>query len=83
MPTEPLKADPPKRKRRRFQFRLRTLLIGVTIFCLVVGSYVAHEAKIVRERKSELYRTVNMRLIGIDGDDQARESPGCGGFLAT
>ena len=31
MPTEPSQTEPPKRKRRRFQFRLRTLLIGVTV----------------------------------------------------
>ena len=31
MPIEPIKADPPKRKRRWFQFSLRTLMIGVTL----------------------------------------------------
>jgi hypothetical protein len=31
MQTEPTKADPPKRKRRWFQFSLRTLMIGVTL----------------------------------------------------
>jgi hypothetical protein len=36
--------------RRRFQFRLRTLMIVVTLFC-VVGGYVAHEAKIVHDRR--------------------------------
>jgi hypothetical protein len=45
------KAEPPKRKRRRFQFRLRTLMIGVTLFCVAVGGYVGWQAKIVRERK--------------------------------
>jgi hypothetical protein len=34
MPTEPTKADPPKRKRRRFQFRRRTLMIGVTLLSI-------------------------------------------------
>jgi hypothetical protein len=70
MPTEP-----PDYQRRRFQFSLRTLMIGVTIFCLVIGSYVAHEAKIVRDSKSELNRAVNMRLIGIDGGDQPKAIP--------
>jgi hypothetical protein len=37
---------PPK---HRFQFRLRTLLICVTLLC-VVGGYVAIQARIVRER---------------------------------
>jgi hypothetical protein len=31
MPTESSEAEPPKRKRRWFQFSLRTLLIGVTL----------------------------------------------------
>jgi hypothetical protein len=31
MEAESPKADPPKRKRRWFQFSLRTLMIGVTI----------------------------------------------------
>jgi hypothetical protein len=31
MPTEPSKAEPPKRKRRWYQFSLRTLLVVVTI----------------------------------------------------
>jgi hypothetical protein len=26
--------------RRRFQFRLRTLMIGVTLFCVTIGGYV-------------------------------------------
>jgi hypothetical protein len=39
--------------RRRFQFRLRTLMIVVTLFC-VFGGYVAHEVKIVRERRALL-----------------------------
>jgi hypothetical protein len=39
----------PKRK-RRFQFRLRTLLIGVTLFCVVVCGYIVRPALLVRER---------------------------------
>ena len=31
METEPTKVEPPNRKRRWFQFSLRTLLIGVTL----------------------------------------------------
>jgi hypothetical protein len=52
MQTEPPNADPPKRKRRWFQFSLRTLMIVVTLFCVVVGGYVGWQAKIVRERKA-------------------------------
>ena len=53
MEAEPTKADPPERTRRRFQFRLRTLMIVVTLLC-VVGGYVAHEARIVRDRQAWL-----------------------------
>jgi hypothetical protein len=34
MQTEPPKADPPKRKRRWFQFSLRTLFVIVTILAV-------------------------------------------------
>ena len=37
MQTDPSKAEPPKRKRRFFQFRLRTLMIVVSVFCVMVG----------------------------------------------
>jgi hypothetical protein len=38
----------------RFQFRLRTLMIGVMLFCVSVGGYVSSQAKIVRERQAWL-----------------------------
>ena len=44
-------ADPPA-LRRRFQFRLRTLMIGVTLFALIPCGYFGWQAKIVRERKA-------------------------------
>ncbi len=47
-------AENPSQKHSRFQFSLRTLLIGVTLFGFgcSAGTYVAHEAQIVRERKA-------------------------------
>ncbi len=48
-------SKPPKRKRRWFQFSLRTLLIGVTLLA-VACAYVGWQAKIVRERRAELNR---------------------------
>ncbi len=51
MQTEPSKAEPPKRKRRWFQFSLRSLIIVVTLLAVACG-YVAWQAKIVRERKA-------------------------------
>ncbi len=41
--------------RCRFQFRLRTLLIVVTLFCVVVG-WILNQASVVWERKSLLKR---------------------------
>jgi hypothetical protein len=40
--------------RRRFQFRLRTLLICVTAFCVVIGGYTGWQNKIVKERQEWL-----------------------------
>ena len=57
MQNEPNKAEPPKRKRRWFQFSLRTLLIGVTLLAVACG-YVAWQAKIVRDRKDALREIV-------------------------
>ena len=38
----------------RFQFGLRTLLIGVTLLCVVIGGYTKWQASIVRERQAWL-----------------------------
>jgi hypothetical protein len=46
-------ADQPS-PRCRFQFRLRTLMIGVTLLALVCA-YVGGQAKIVKERKAVWY----------------------------
>ena len=48
MQTEPSKADPPKHKRRWYQFSLRTLLI-FTVICAIGCAWLAH--KIERKRK--------------------------------
>jgi hypothetical protein len=45
MEAELPKADPPKRKRRWYQFSLRTLMIGVTLFCAVLGAMSAGKRK--------------------------------------
>jgi hypothetical protein len=55
MPIEPLNAEPPKRKRRWFQFSLRTLMIGVTV--LAVGCWIGVDrARLIRERDEALRR---------------------------
>ena len=58
--------------RRRFQFRLRTLMIVVTLLALPMG-YVGWQAKIVRERKFWL-ETHAAREPG--GDDMYSVDPG-------
>src|SRR5258707_5538164 len=40
--------------RRRFQFRLRTLMIGVTLLCVVGGGYVLWQKGIAKERQAIL-----------------------------
>jgi hypothetical protein len=52
MESEPLKTDPPKRKRRWFQFSLRTLLI-LTVACAVGAAWVAREMERKRIRALE------------------------------
>ena len=74
MQTEPTHADPPSRKRRRCQFSLRSLMIFTMVVAVACG-WVGWQAKFVRDRKSELNRAVNMRLIGIDSDDQVKAIP--------
>ncbi len=67
--------DEPSQQRRRLQFRLRTLMIGVTLFALIPCGYVGWQAKIVRERRAELNRVVDGRLYGIAGSDERRAIP--------
>jgi hypothetical protein len=55
MEAEPPEADPPKRKLGWFQFSLRTLMIVVTMFC-VIGGDVASQEKIVQERQLMIRR---------------------------
>jgi hypothetical protein len=43
------KPEPPKRKRRWFQFSLRTRMIGVTVGT-VTCAWLAHEAPFVQHR---------------------------------
>jgi hypothetical protein len=50
MEAEPPKADPPKRKRRRFQFSLRTLMI----FTLVVAVACGCLGKKIEQKRKEL-----------------------------
>jgi hypothetical protein len=53
MQTEPPKADPPKRKRRWFQFSVRTLMIFVTLIATAAW-VVADRQRLIRERDDAL-----------------------------
>jgi hypothetical protein len=46
---EPSKANPPKRKRRWFQFSLRMLLIGVTLLGLRLSSVESDDWHVLNE----------------------------------
>jgi hypothetical protein len=50
-----MSSDPSNRKRRWFQFSLRSLLIVVTIFC-VFGGWLGNEYRIVCERNALVHR---------------------------
>jgi hypothetical protein len=52
--------DMRRRRAFRFQFRLRTLLLAVTVFC-VFGGWVLSQAKIVWDRKATLKRITEER----------------------
>ncbi len=49
-----MKAEPPKRKRRWYQFSLRTLMIVVTLLAGACA-YLGSQAKIVRDRRAMRY----------------------------
>jgi hypothetical protein len=53
MQSQPPKAEPPKRKRRWFQFSLRTLLI-LAVACAVGAGYVGRQYEIVQNRRAFL-----------------------------
>ena len=48
--------------RRRIQFRLRTLMIGVALLAVACG-YVAHETKIVRKRDAMQLELKNLGWV--------------------
>jgi hypothetical protein len=56
-------AETSKRRRRWYQFSLRTLMIAVTILCLG-GGYVTHVRAIVTERRAELDRLIALDMKG-------------------
>jgi hypothetical protein len=59
---------------RRFQFRLLTLLIFVTLFCVICG-WVVHQLHIVRDRKSLLEHVVANEGFYVTGNMRVRANP--------
>jgi hypothetical protein len=64
MQIESQTAEPPKRKRRWFQFSLRTLMIVITLFCVLAGGYVIRLHSIIGERRAELDRLIALESKG-------------------
>ena len=60
MQDEPIKAEPPKRKRRWLQFSLRTLLL-LTLICAVAASWVAHRRD---KKRGERDTVAAIRKVG-------------------
>ena len=66
MQTEPPKADPPKHKRRWFQFSLRTLLI-FTLICAVGSVWVARRIEQKRKVRESRINEAVFRLYRVEG----------------
>ncbi len=74
MEAEPTKAAPPKRKRRSFQFSLRTLLIGVTVLAVLCGEaawLLGDLPRLLQERESLVNEAVKSKIAAEAAADQA------------
>ncbi len=71
----------PKRKRRWFQFSLRTLMIGVTLLAVPLG-YVGWQAKIAKRRMAMYHELYNYskenKRIGMICDEWTPDPEGVG-----
>jgi hypothetical protein len=61
MQVDPPDSDPPKRKRRWFQFSLRSLLIVVTLAAMACWVIVDRQ-RLIRERDDALKRLVDITI---------------------
>ena len=68
MENQPSAVEPPKRRRRWFRFRLRTLLIAVTLLAVPLG-YAGWQAKISRDRAAAVAEVMGSggMVIGAEG----------------
>jgi hypothetical protein len=74
METEPPTVTAPKRKCRWFQFRLRTLMTGVTLLAMACG-FVGWQASVVRERQAMLCRLCDLNGACFTGSDYRAFAP--------
>jgi hypothetical protein len=58
--SEPPKADPPKRKRRWYQFNLRSLMIVVTLICAVASAWLGIKIDQKRKEREAVEAIVNL-----------------------
>jgi hypothetical protein len=75
MEADPTNADQPKRKRRWFQFSLRTLLVGVTVSALLCGEaacLLGDLPRLLQERESLLNEAVKSKLAAEAAANEAR-----------
>ena len=89
MPTEPTKADPPKRKRRWFQFSLRTLLI-FTLICAIPCAWLGHKIERKRQEREAVeslikdgWSVVYDSQIDLSGKQYSSDKPRGPGWLRT
>ncbi len=59
---------------RRFQFRLLTLLVFVTMFCVVCG-WAVHQVRIVQGRKALLEQVIAHEGFYVTGNRQVKSNP--------
>jgi hypothetical protein len=57
MEAQPIKAEPPKRKRRWYQFSLRELMIGVTLVALACWAILDRQ-QLIHERDEARQRAI-------------------------
>jgi hypothetical protein len=66
MPDKPNTAEPGKPRRRWFQFRLRTLLVAMTVAC-AVSSWVGYQLNWIRERHAIMANGAPMQNSQVTG----------------
>ena len=75
MQSEPSKADPPKRKRRRFQFSLRSLLL-FTLVCAIACGWLGKKIEQKRQEREAVEAIVRSGgIVRYDYQNQQHQKP--------